>query len=1164
IANPNANLDVSHEQLPIIGGRYLLQEVRQAGGMTTVYQARDLQSDQLIAVKRFDRDRHLREIEREAFLREVDALRNLSHPNVVRMLDSGEDEQGKFFVVLELMKHDLLREQQLGGAAFNGWDDFAEYVVIPLLDALSYAHQMGIAHRDVKPANVLVSSDGRIKLADFGISKLKRTLQPRITLNDFMSPPFAPPEPDIGGYTYARDVYSVGVVCLWAMSGHVVGEYADLPLALELFDAPAHVKAIINRAVSLNPADRQSSAALISAEITSVQGKRRQLWAKNVRPRCALGLTNAALSVAREELNGASEQEVRRFIAEDINTDASLQRFIENFGTFEQRIRRGHYTVNGSLFRYHIGESDRSFDNLALINILRPEPHFLQRDREASAPSPLTFDLESRTGHVGYDEALLALERTLEAFDESKKAKERADRESSLFDTWLRVLEAKIQHDRDQSKTVPFDGASVDGPFVTLQVEISEIDGIEIGQARFIQTKDGKQIRGEVWEVSSNELVMNCAGADLTDLPTNGAAKLDLYAQMVAADRQREAVDRIRAGTCVRSQLKSIILDPSITGVPKADIEISLPIEKVLDDSKCAAVKAALGSSDVLLVEGPPGTGKTLFIVGLILEETRRNPKARILLASQTHIAIDNALERLDEHSHQMNILRVASERSTAVAEASTKFLLGQQMKTWREEVIQRSNAGIAEWASAHGIDPKDIRVGTLIRQFANARSLIDTLTQRRATENKRKRLLSVVPGEFSELEVEIESERIVAELQEIKSQLELEERHLDQLRSDLKAVREDAIELLDLPVVEQIEWSDALLGTTGAGKQAERVLRLQSEWLSRFGTKRGFVRPLMERCAVVAATCVGLSALKEANEVEFDLCIIDEASKATAMESCVPMARAKRWVLVGDAMQLPPFREEVLARPALRARYGIESDEAVESVFERYRRLLPEQNKVMLTTQYRMVLPIGRLISECFYSGRLESKRKSAPKSLCALTGYSVNWLSTQRLAARSEQRVGNSYVNTHEAAQICELLMKLDNCCSDWNLKVPLPSVLVLSGYSAQVTHLDRRITQIRHQLRFLNVEVCTVDRVQGREANVVVFSVTRSNRDGSAGFLRELERINVALSRARDLLVIVGDDEFVEQAHNAEPLQLVLSHMRQWPAECFIGMLPFRGLK
>src|SRR5262249_7608472 len=155
------------------------------------------------------------------------------------------------------------------------------------------------------------------------------------------------------------------------------------------------------------------------------------------------------------------------------------------------------------------------------------------------------------------------------------------------------------------------------------------------------------------------------------------------------------AVDRIRSGTSVNSRLKQLLLDPAIAEKPKDTSELALSVIRDLDDSKRSAVKAALGSSDVLLVEGPPGTGKTQFIVALIAEEVRRNPKTRILLAAQTHIAIDNALERLDKNASPMNILRIASDSSRAVAEGSAKFLLGQQMAQWGEEVYRRSTEGL-------------------------------------------------------------------------------------------------------------------------------------------------------------------------------------------------------------------------------------------------------------------------------------------------------------------------------------------------------------------------------------------------------------------------------------------------------------------------------------
>ena len=1143
-------------QVQILAGRYVLLQTQHAGGMTTVYRARDLLTDDVVALKRFDRDRHLPAIEKEAFDREVQSLHDLSHPNVVRMLDSGEDEAGKFFLALELMKHDLLRERAVGGAAFSGWDDFADLVAIPLANALAYAHELGIAHRDVKPANVLISSDGVVKLADFGIAKLKRSLEPRATLNDFMSPPFAPPEPDSGGNTYARDVYSLGVLCLWAMSTTNVADYSDFPKAIDTFDVPPEIKQIISRAISADPQQRFPSAALFATEIGRVQQARRHHWMQQERPKCSVMLTRTVIEAIQDELGVDTEDELRRFIYQDVNSDAAIERYVERAGTKEQRIRPGTYSIIGGTFRYRIAENDRGGDDtFAIVGVYKPEPHFLQRDREGATPSPFTFVIESRTGVTPRDNAIKLIEITLEQYDAARKEDERRTREVALFDTWLRILDAKEQYEREQSRPISFVNAFVDGSLVTLSTT-ADLTGIELEERRFIRTTDRRTIRGVVWGIRPGELILNCPDAFLQDVPQHGQAELDLYALQIAVRRQWDAVDRVRTGNTVSRRLRSLLLDPGLAKPPERNIELSAEVADMLDQSKCEALRAALGSHDMLLVEGPPGTGKTKFIVCLIMEELRRNPRARILLASQTHIAIDNALERLPRGEGSCRVLRIAHEQSRAVSDSAEPFRLPRQMKLWRQDVMRRSATGLEAWASQNGLDPKDIRAGSLMRQIVTVRSRIvrsrERLQERvdeQATNEERR--LSVSPAEY-----EIEKERLEVEIDELHEQIGSDETRLRQLQQDLLEARPDARDLLGLSVEEQTQWANVLLGTSECERLAERLTQIQGEWIDSFGTAKGFLQPLIERASVVAATCVGLTAVEEVEGVQFDLCIIDEASKATAMECCVPMAQARRWVVVGDSKQLPPFQEEILARADLRERFDLELAEAGESMFERLRRLLPDANKVMLRTQHRMAAPIGNLISECFYDGKLESVRTDTDPGLCTLTTRAACWISTRELPDRGERSAGTSFVNPCEAGRICDLLLMLDEPLQKISSN-GRKTVLVLSAYQSQVQDMARRVSQVRHRLHRLDVECCTVDRVQGREADAVMFSVTRSNREERAGFLRALERINVALSRARDLLVVVGDDAFVERARDAEALRRVLRHMRRARAECFVGL-------
>src|SRR6202035_3929670 len=97
------------------------------------------------------------------------------------------------------------------------------------------------------------------------------------------------------------------------------------------------------------------------------------------------------------------------------------------------------------------------------------------------------------------------------------------------------------------------------------------------------------------------------------------------------------------------------------------------------------------------------------------------------------------------------------------------------------------------------------------------------------------------------------------------------------------------------------------------AHKQCLALMRMQEAWLERVGRSTDFHAAMIASADVVAATCVGLAAVRGMNEVAFDLCIVDEASKATATEVLVPLSRTRRALLVGDPKQLPPFFEKRL-----------------------------------------------------------------------------------------------------------------------------------------------------------------------------------------------------------------------------------------------------------
>jgi superfamily I DNA and/or RNA helicase len=332
--------------------------------------------------------------------------------------------------------------------------------------------------------------------------------------------------------------------------------------------------------------------------------------------------------------------------------------------------------------------------------------------------------------------------------------------------------------------------------------------------------------------------------------------------------------------------------------------------------------------------------------------------------------------------------------------------------------------------------------------------------------------------------------------------------------------------------------------------RRLQKLLQIHSAWEIRLGRSADFAGAVITSSQVIAGTCVGIGAVKEMRSLEFDLCIVDEASKATPTEILVPMCRAQRWIIVGDSKQLPPFVEDGVD-PQLLAAHGLNTEMLSKTLFDRLEEQLPKESITTLNTQHRMVPPIGRLISECFYDSCLLSAPKVWVDSLNSILPKPVTWFTTSALTTRSDAVRGNSYSNPTEARIIADLLVRLERLAvkhslSGWD-------VLILTGYSEQKQAINRELARL--QFKALIVGCHTVDAVQGKEAKIAIYSMTRSNTEKRLGFLREKPRLNVALSRGQQYLVIVGDHIFARDAVGVNPFAAVVNHIAQQSSDCAI---------
>lgn len=149
-------------------------------------------------------------------------------------------------------------------------------------------------------------------------------------------------------------------------------------------------------------------------------------------------------------------------------------------------------------------------------------------------------------------------------------------------------------------------------------------------------------------------------------------------------------------------------------------------------------------------------------------------------------------------------------------------------------------------------------------------------------------------------------------------------------------------------------------LPSTGPASMARRLVELHADWATRFGRTPEFGAALLMASQVVAGTCIGIMGVKGADSVEYDLCIIDEASKATPTETLVPLSRARRCVIVGDTRQLSPFQEPAFKAAALAGRFSLTEDDLKTSLFDHLIEQVPEQCRIALTTHGRTLIQQG------------------------------------------------------------------------------------------------------------------------------------------------------------------------------------------------------------
>jgi ATP-dependent RNA/DNA helicase IGHMBP2 len=297
--------------------------------------------------------------------------------------------------------------------------------------------------------------------------------------------------------------------------------------------------------------------------------------------------------------------------------------------------------------------------------------------------------------------------------------------------------------------------------------------------------------------------------------------------------------------------------------------------------------------------------------------------------------------------------------------------------------------------------------------------------------------------------------------------------------------------------------------GMMSSGDLKDAQKELKAMWKEARSIERSLADDIIGRAQIVLATHGGIG--QSLARDMFDLVVLDEASQSTEALSWVPISHAKKVILAGDPLQLPPtlFSDE--------AKKGLLGT----TLMDRLYKSLPEEFKTLLRVQYRMNRAIMGFSSREFYDDKLiahESVADHLAKDLpdakpTDLTQKPIVFIDT---AGTGFHEVWNEPLDSRENAGEAQIIVKVWEQLQAAGLYDD--DVAIITPYSAQVRMLKQLLPR--------SIEVNTVDGFQGREKEIVLLSLVRSNDKGEVGFLSDTRRMNVAMTRARRLLVVVGD--------------------------------------
>ncbi|MBU5317826.1 protein kinase [Clostridium bornimense] len=1017
-------------------------------------------------------------LHRVLFEREVEALTKLRIcENIVKLIDfdidNYKDEEIDYgdcgYIFLEYIEGKGLDEIDV----FELSNSEKYKIIEQLIDAIQVAHENNIIHRDISPKNIMVHNDNKVKLIDFGISKIKDMVNDA-TVYQFVTNGYAAPEvkEHSENATEQSDIYSLGAVIYYLFTGE------EPPLSYKVKESLSHsgidvdLRKILLKMMETTIDERYKDIFDVKKDLFAFIGKMNKSDKKYI-----VKINSKVLTTMKNNNLVPQYKMYDKILSEDIHDDF-VKTYVDVKNQDNGSLQYIFYGNSIELRCYYNKENQMFLTTVAKKIFPNARAFIKNKSMEINGEVKFVFrDTQEKNNNF-------ELTNELQDFKVNFNSRENINNEySKNFSAWHKFLDIMEESSKRESIKIRYNSVEKVDKYIVFNISEEDyyrFDKKDDSDMIFVIEESSHNKKTRTLEVGSYSKVevdndkyylylIKSNRISMDKIPKSGVISEDYRKKIKLIQREKKAITGFNNEQYVgTNKLKGIFSGVSNASSFNRPAEIKY-FNKVLDPSQKKAIEKVLNSQDIALIQGPPGTGKTNVIIEIIRQIINYGKKGdvfrkKILLVSQAHAAVDKMLEDLDEcNCENLKVIRVGRDENFTNL-VKVKYAIDKVQDAWVDEVIKKC-------------------------------------------KKNKKKMLNYLKVNEDEFDVYYKSIREECE---------------DFKENELKNEKESIINFEE-------KYSKSI------EKSEFQGLLIQQDWMNRIQSDLEIEKYFVKNSNIVAGTCTGFLSNKTISDMVFDYLIVDEAAKATFPELLISIIRAKKIILVGDHKQLPPVLDENLIRKSRNEfeESKLDVNTLYDGVFYRLFNHLKDTNKQTLLTQYRMHPTIGTMVSQMFYKEEKISNGVTEEERLHNIKEYkglAIVWISTSKCSNRGEKRnckgASKTYSNILEANIVREQL-SLINKYSNNDIEVG-----VITPYSAQKIKINEELKNLDLSRIKDEVVVNSVDAFQGGQKDIIIYSTVRSNNENKIGFLDSQERLNVAFSRAKKLLIIVGDKEFLNR--------------------------------